>query len=139
MELSHSSKSECSLGRSVIENVLKSFANPITYLELRATPQLKFFLRTGLRPLPYICIFPALTCNTILSGSSQFRRQQGTKLGLLKSTYSPSENLNSSPKAANVRPTFAEAGNASFERLRHSSSKFGPSKSTSTISRSGCD
>jgi hypothetical protein len=43
MELRHSSKFERSLSRSVIENVLKSCANKLAYLKLRATPQLKFF------------------------------------------------------------------------------------------------
>jgi hypothetical protein len=46
MELRHSSsKFERSLGHPVIENVLKSCANKLALLELRATPQLKFFFK----------------------------------------------------------------------------------------------
>jgi hypothetical protein len=58
MELRRSSKFENSLGCSIVKNVLKSCANEIAWLELRATPKLKFFLRTGLRNarLPF-CIY----------------------------------------------------------------------------------
>jgi hypothetical protein len=50
--LRHSTKLKRSLGRSVIENVLKSCANKLAELELRASPQLKFFLRIVLREHP---------------------------------------------------------------------------------------
>jgi hypothetical protein len=53
MELRHSSKFERSLVRSVIENVLKSCANELAKLELRATPH-RHFLRTVLRRLKYL-------------------------------------------------------------------------------------
>jgi hypothetical protein len=43
MDLRPGSKFECSLGGSIIENVLKSCANELAWQELRATPQLKFF------------------------------------------------------------------------------------------------
>jgi hypothetical protein len=42
MELRCRSKFERSLGHSVVENVLKSCANKLALLKLRATPQLKF-------------------------------------------------------------------------------------------------
>jgi hypothetical protein len=42
MELRRGSKFECSLGHSVIENVLKSCSNKLAQLKLRAMPQLKF-------------------------------------------------------------------------------------------------
>jgi hypothetical protein len=42
-ELRRGSKLERSLGCSIIENVLKSFANELAWLELRAMPRHKFF------------------------------------------------------------------------------------------------
>jgi hypothetical protein len=62
MELRHSSKFKHSLGHSFIENVLKSCANELAELELRATPQLKFFEEPALPRCPQQGIVYANIC-----------------------------------------------------------------------------